>query len=81
MTPREELDHLKVGITNFSYAVDECNIVQTNHQSINIGDALHALGYGSKLVEENHKEEYRLLFNEFTKVKDKLYKCDCEKKD
>lgn len=82
MTTREELDNLKVGITNFSYAAENCDIRQVNHYSELIGDSIRSLNYGKDIEPKEEKQitEYQSLINEYKKAKDKLFKCDCEKK-
>ena len=74
-----ELTRLKDGITNFSDAAENCDIIKTNFQSEIIGDAIRALDYGRKPLEEIDLKEYKSLYREYNKAKEKLWKCDCKR--
>ncbi len=84
MTIREELDHLKNSIINFSNAAENCEIIQINQYSELIGDSIRYLDYGRNIQfaepkEERQVGEYRSLINQYEKAKDKLFRCDCQK--
>lgn len=85
MTIREELDNLRNSIANFSDAAENCNIRDVNHYSELIGDSIRSLNYGRDIIFAENKEEkrvteYQSLIKEYDRAKDKLYKCDCEKR-
>ncbi len=84
MTIREELDHLKNSIINFSNAAENCEIIQINQYSELIGDSMRYLDYGRNIQfaepkEERQVGEYRSLIHQYEKAKDKLFRCDCQK--
>ncbi len=87
MTIREELDNLKISITNLSDAAENCDIVQVNRHSELIGDSIRSLDHGRDVMFSDNKEErqvqvreYQLLIKQYEIAKDKLFRCDCSKK-
>lgn len=75
-----KLTTLRDKILEFAKVANDCNIVMTNHQSIEIGEIKGELNNGGLVKDKVLHRKYDALIEEYDQFSDKLLSCDCKQK-